>query len=57
MANALSLLGGTKDPLEFCNGLNVSVCPLSETTPHVSTRGGASWGCSGGLQGLTAPPV
>ncbi|NXU98608.1 MA2B1 mannosidase, partial [Cettia cetti] len=34
VANALSLLGGTKEPLEFCNGLNVSVCPLSETTPH-----------------------
>ncbi|XP_041266700.1 lysosomal alpha-mannosidase [Onychostruthus taczanowskii] len=34
VANALSLLGGTKDPLVFCNALNISVCPLSETTPH-----------------------
>ncbi|XP_066063760.1 lysosomal alpha-mannosidase isoform X2 [Chamaea fasciata] len=34
VANALSLLGGTKAPFEFCNGLNVSVCPLSETSPH-----------------------
>ncbi|NXF28103.1 MA2B1 mannosidase, partial [Rhodinocichla rosea] len=34
VANALSLLGGTKEPLVFCNGLNISVCPLSETTPH-----------------------
>ncbi|XP_039944667.1 lysosomal alpha-mannosidase-like [Hirundo rustica] len=36
VANALSLLGGTKDPLEFCNALNVSVCPLSEASPQVS---------------------
>ncbi|NXL71769.1 MA2B1 mannosidase, partial [Leptocoma aspasia] len=34
VANALSLLGGTKDPLVFCNALNISVCPLSETTPQ-----------------------
>ncbi|XP_053860760.1 lysosomal alpha-mannosidase isoform X2 [Vidua macroura] len=34
VANALSLLGGTKEPLVFCNALNISVCPLSETTPH-----------------------
>ncbi|RMB90070.1 hypothetical protein DUI87_33525 [Hirundo rustica rustica] len=34
VANALSLLGGTKDPLEFCNALNVSVCPLSEASPQ-----------------------
>ncbi|XP_032939560.1 lysosomal alpha-mannosidase [Catharus ustulatus] len=34
VANALSLLGDTKDPLVFCNGLNVSVCPLSEATPQ-----------------------
>ncbi|XP_014748733.1 PREDICTED: lysosomal alpha-mannosidase [Sturnus vulgaris] len=36
VANALSLLGGTKEPLVFCNGLNVSVCPLSEATPQFS---------------------
>ncbi|XP_068854008.1 lysosomal alpha-mannosidase isoform X2 [Aphelocoma coerulescens] len=34
VANALSLLGGTKGPFVFCNALNVSVCPLSETTAH-----------------------
>ncbi|OWK49992.1 Lysosomal alpha-mannosidase [Lonchura striata] len=34
VANALSILGGTKEPLIFCNALNISVCPLSETTPH-----------------------
>ncbi|XP_064262483.1 LOW QUALITY PROTEIN: lysosomal alpha-mannosidase-like [Passer domesticus] len=33
VANALSSWGGTKDPLVFCNALNISVCPLSETTP------------------------
>ncbi|NXY52722.1 MA2B1 mannosidase, partial [Callaeas wilsoni] len=32
VANALSLLGGTKEPLVFCNALNISVCPLSETS-------------------------
>ncbi|NWX35598.1 MA2B1 mannosidase, partial [Notiomystis cincta] len=36
VANALSLLGGTKDPLVFCNALNISVCPFSETTAHFS---------------------
>ncbi|XP_072776084.1 lysosomal alpha-mannosidase isoform X3 [Taeniopygia guttata] len=34
VANALSILGGTKEPFIFCNALNISVCPLSETTPH-----------------------
>ncbi|NXB04666.1 MA2B1 mannosidase, partial [Cnemophilus loriae] len=34
VANALSLLGGTKDPFVFCNALNISVCPLSESTAH-----------------------
>uniref|UniRef100_A0A8C3NQF6 Glycoside hydrolase family 38 central domain-containing protein n=1 Tax=Geospiza parvula TaxID=87175 RepID=A0A8C3NQF6_GEOPR len=34
VANALSLLGGTKEPLVFCNALNISVCPLSEATAH-----------------------
>ncbi|NXY26118.1 MA2B1 mannosidase, partial [Atrichornis clamosus] len=34
VANALSVLGGTKDPLVFCNALNISVCPLSETTTN-----------------------
>lgn len=56
MANALSLLGGTKDPFEFCNGLNVSVCPLSEATPHVSTRGGFV-GVLRGSPGADSPPV
>ncbi|RLV64017.1 hypothetical protein DV515_00017680 [Chloebia gouldiae] len=55
VANALSLLGGTKEPLMFCNALNISVCPLSETTPHVSTWLGAFGGCSGGPQELTPP--
>lgn len=51
VANALSVLGGTKGPFVFCNALNVSVCPLSETTPHVST-----WGVCGGLWGALTPP-
>ncbi|XP_054150682.1 lysosomal alpha-mannosidase [Melozone crissalis] len=34
VANALSVLGGTKEPLVFCNALNISVCPLTEATPH-----------------------
>ncbi|KAM3656262.1 lysosomal alpha-mannosidase [Ammospiza maritima maritima] len=34
VANALSILGGTKEPLVFCNALNISVCPLTEATPH-----------------------
>ncbi|NXI19195.1 MA2B1 mannosidase, partial [Irena cyanogastra] len=55
VANALSLLGGTKDPLVFCNALNISVCPLTETAPHVSTWGGFGGG-SGGLQTLRPPP-
>lgn len=49
VANALSLLGDTKDPLVFCNGLNVSVCPLSEATPQVGL--GGFWGGSGGVLG------
>ncbi|NXQ61843.1 MA2B1 mannosidase, partial [Anthoscopus minutus] len=36
VANALSLLGGTKGPFVFCNALNISVCPLSEITPQFS---------------------
>ncbi|XP_014118291.1 PREDICTED: lysosomal alpha-mannosidase [Pseudopodoces humilis] len=36
VANALSLLGDTKGPFVFCNALNISVCPLSETTPQFS---------------------
>ncbi|NWV30922.1 MA2B1 mannosidase, partial [Grantiella picta] len=34
VANALSLLGGTKCPFVFCNALNISMCPLSETADH-----------------------
>ncbi|XP_027764768.1 lysosomal alpha-mannosidase [Empidonax traillii] len=34
VANALSLLGHSKDPLVFCDALNVSVCPLTETSTH-----------------------
>ncbi|TRZ06516.1 hypothetical protein HGM15179_020594 [Zosterops borbonicus] len=34
VANALSILGGTKEPLVFCNALNVSVCPLTEGSPQ-----------------------
>ncbi|XP_032533211.1 lysosomal alpha-mannosidase isoform X1 [Chiroxiphia lanceolata] len=34
VGNALSLLGGSKDPPVFCDALNVSVCPLTETSTH-----------------------
>uniref|UniRef100_A0A8C3JTX6 Alpha-mannosidase n=1 Tax=Calidris pygmaea TaxID=425635 RepID=A0A8C3JTX6_9CHAR len=32
VANALASLGGRKENFVFCNALNISVCPLTETT-------------------------
>lgn len=58
LSNALARLSGSQEAFSICPELNISVCPLSQTSARVSRVGaGREAGAAGGAQGEVSPQV